>query len=115
MAVMVAMFLGLRDRTPWGWWLVMINFLLAAPVYAWSKYAAEVARVDLLNYARLVLGSRTSENMHADAGFYLMVCLALFLLLFLPQLVYFYNRRAMFGVRLGNDPDPASTSSRSPT
>ena len=80
LSMIVALFFGLRQRTSWGWWLLMLFLVLKAPLGALHRF----------------------NPVNQTAPFMLFLVIG-FLLICLPQLIYFYKRRSWFGVRLQND------------
>ena len=74
-AMLVALFIGLRARKDWAWWLLMGSLVAKAPMGAFSRYSP--SRDPTPFFVFLVIG-------------FFLVCL--------PQLVYFYRRRHLFNV-----------------
>jgi hypothetical protein len=101
-ALCVTLFIGLRQRTSWGWWLIMVELLLKAPLAAWTKYLVACLKADVVNEIRDKL-STSSSRMYVDSDIFIWMAAGGFLLICLPQMVYFYRRRRLFGVQFEGD------------
>jgi hypothetical protein len=96
-AVGVALFFGLRNRTPWGWWLMMAVLVMKAPMAAWNRYSLACMKADLMGQIR-DMGYSVASGTRVDGGGFVWLAIAGFVFLCLPQMIYFYNRRGLFDV-----------------
>lgn len=78
--MIVALIFGLRKRRSWAWWLMMLLLVLKAPLGALMRF--DPARQEEAFWGFMF-------------GGFLIVCL--------PQLIYFYKRRGLFNVQFEND------------
>ncbi len=93
----VALFVGLRNRTPWGWWLMMAVLVLKAPIAAWSRYSMACMKADLMDVAK-DLGYSVASSTRVDGAGFVWLAIAGFVFICLPQMIYFYKRRGLFNV-----------------
>jgi len=92
--ICVALFLGLLNRTPWGWWLMMAVLFLKAPLTAVNKYLLASMKSDLYNS----LIPSGAAPMNVSAAPFIAFAFIGFVAICLPQLVYFYKRHRLFSV-----------------
>ncbi len=98
----IALFFGLRNRTPWGWWLMMALLVVKAPLAAMSRYAAASMKADLYSSIQS-LGYSVGSRAGTDVGPFVLLALAGFVLFCLPQMIYFHRRRGLFHVTFEGD------------
>ena len=94
--MVVAVFWGLRKRTAWGWWLVIAYIVLTSVALVYAKYMEEVDSFALASKFRALDGL---PPLQAHTGAYVLLGIAVFCLIGIPNLIYFYHRRRRFGVK----------------
>lgn len=95
--VLVALFVGLIFRKAWAWWLAMAWLALSVPLAAYGTYSVDAADARFAHRAYATAGIYHSPA--ADRSMLVLFGL-IYLLVYVPQLVYFYKRRSLFGVRV---------------
>lgn len=97
LGLLAALFVGLHRRQAWGWWLLMAFLALKGPMKAWNVYWKDTLVSEIMNsIAGAGFGAGGST---VGFGKYILMALAIFVVVCLPQMVYFYNRRQLFNVR----------------
>ena len=93
--ITVALFFGLRNRTPWGWWLMMAVLALKAPSSAYHRYSLACLHAEIMNGLK-DMGYSVASSMRVDVAEIVRFALFGFVFICLPQMIYFYKRRGLF-------------------